>query len=208
MQSTWVPKGIVSRLETLCRYFFWEQSYESRDFHMVLWKKLCSPKPAGGLDFPDLAVTNRTLVCKLILLILTQPQELSSQVLIDKYGDWATLLLRTRILNLSPVWRVLRTSFPLFQWGIRWLLGDSSGILFWLDNWCGKTPLIASTTGVLDHVWNPNEGWDVQLLTKYHPSTALHPVLQHMPLDQGMRSDKPFLRLTTTSDFSTTSIVR
>lgn len=92
MQSILLPKGIIGRLEQLCRQFFWGHDHECRKLHTLSCDVLCRPKAAGGLGFPRLHMHNQILLCKLIWRLLRSPHQLSSQILVGKYGGWPALM--------------------------------------------------------------------------------------------------------------------
>lgn len=130
MQSTLLPKSIVAGLDRLCRAFFWGHSPEARGFHPIAWPKLCRPISHGGLCFLQLQLANCSLLCRVIWRMLHRPQELSSRILISKYGGWPTLLSGKKFPTQSLIWRGMVAALPLFNLGFRWKLGNGHRILF------------------------------------------------------------------------------
>ncbi|KAL9227684.1 hypothetical protein vseg_003343 [Gypsophila vaccaria] len=48
--STFIlPKGVLERIETICRNFLWDSSADYRRVPLVAWSKVCKPKEEGGL---------------------------------------------------------------------------------------------------------------------------------------------------------------
>lgn len=120
MQSALLPTRIIWRLDQLCRQFYWGHVNERRKLHTLAWEVLCRPRNCGGLGFPNLRLWNELLLCKLIWRLLRSPMELSSSILIGKYGGWPALLTEKPPSSSSSLWRGLRSLTSLFQTGLRW----------------------------------------------------------------------------------------
>ncbi|XP_074299794.1 uncharacterized protein LOC141630962 [Silene latifolia] len=53
-----LPKGVLSRVDAICRNFLWEGHVEYNSVPRVAWHKVCVPKREGGLGLKDSHVWN------------------------------------------------------------------------------------------------------------------------------------------------------
>ncbi|XP_074277269.1 uncharacterized protein LOC141600910 [Silene latifolia] len=53
-----IPKGVISRIEMICRNFLWAGDAEYQRVPLVAWKKVCCSKKEGGLGVKDARVWN------------------------------------------------------------------------------------------------------------------------------------------------------
>ncbi|XP_042961829.1 uncharacterized protein LOC122296285 [Carya illinoinensis] len=59
-----IPMGVVKIIERIFRNFLWDGTGEQRKFHLVNWKKVCTPVTCGGLGVRNLTLFNKALLRK------------------------------------------------------------------------------------------------------------------------------------------------
>lgn len=65
--------------------FWWGQREEERRTHWKRWEEPTKARAIGGMGFKNLEVLNLALLCKLVWMILINPQELWFKVLTGLY---------------------------------------------------------------------------------------------------------------------------
>ncbi|XP_074282633.1 uncharacterized protein LOC141607172 [Silene latifolia] len=68
-----LPKGVLKKIEALCRNFLWDGSTEYLRVLLVSWEKVCVPKCEGSLGIRDSYAWNLAAFCKLSWWIYTKP---------------------------------------------------------------------------------------------------------------------------------------
>ncbi|XP_074283602.1 uncharacterized protein LOC141608142 [Silene latifolia] len=71
-----IPKGVLDRIDSLCRNFLWEGGAEYTRPPMVSWDKVCTPKKEGGLGLRNLTTWNMAAVGKLAWWVTNRPDKL------------------------------------------------------------------------------------------------------------------------------------
>ncbi|XP_074315242.1 uncharacterized protein LOC141651428 [Silene latifolia] len=61
-----IPKGVINRINSICRNYLWDGSVDYIMVPMVSWKKVCSPKEEGGLGIKDSQSWNIAAIGKLV----------------------------------------------------------------------------------------------------------------------------------------------
>ncbi|XP_074290219.1 uncharacterized protein LOC141616949 [Silene latifolia] len=61
-----LPKGIIKRIEAVCRNFLWDNSADYRRIPLVGWDTICRPKDEGGLGLKDQETWNKAMVGRLV----------------------------------------------------------------------------------------------------------------------------------------------
>ncbi|XP_074270865.1 uncharacterized protein LOC141594771 [Silene latifolia] len=61
-----IPKGVIKKIEAICRNFLWDGSVEYKRVPLVAWTTICRPKEEGGLDIQDQVLWNKAMVGKLV----------------------------------------------------------------------------------------------------------------------------------------------
>ncbi|XP_070018870.1 uncharacterized protein [Nicotiana sylvestris] len=69
IQSFWsqifpLPKKIIRGIDTICKRFLWTGETKNKAKALVVWKQLCWPKSAGGLNITDILIWNRAALIK------------------------------------------------------------------------------------------------------------------------------------------------
>ncbi|XP_074305373.1 uncharacterized protein LOC141640492 [Silene latifolia] len=81
LQNYWasiflIPKGVVRRIEAICRNYIWNGDTKYHKSPLVAWDKVCCSKKEGGLDIKEAGVWNIANVGKLVNWIYTKADRL------------------------------------------------------------------------------------------------------------------------------------
>lgn len=116
-----------------------------KKFHLVKWSFVCKPKGEGGLGFRLLIQMNRALLRKWLWRIGERSNSLWRH---DKI--WSEKKRMGRLggptYRFSGLWRGINSVKTLFAAHIRYKIGSSERVLFWLDDWVGDRPLAKEFT--------------------------------------------------------------
>ena len=123
----------------ICRHW-WNQQPDERKMHWVGWEKMKLSKEEGGLGFRDLYSFNISLLARQACRLIQSPDSLCARVLKAKYFPSSSPMLALPHGG-SQFWKSLVKVRPVFQSFVKFGVGDGSSIRFWLDWWCGDSPL-------------------------------------------------------------------
>ncbi|XP_074291902.1 uncharacterized protein LOC141618719 [Silene latifolia] len=71
-----IPKGVLNKINSICRNYLWDESVDYIRVPMVSWEKACSPKEEGGLGIRDSLSWNIAAIGKLVWWIYYSPDRL------------------------------------------------------------------------------------------------------------------------------------
>ncbi|KAL9226247.1 hypothetical protein vseg_002079 [Gypsophila vaccaria] len=71
-----LPKGILDRVETVCRNFLWDNNAEYRRVPLVAWNTICRPKEEGGLGIKNQRLCNMAMIGRLVHWVYEQKNSL------------------------------------------------------------------------------------------------------------------------------------
>ncbi|XP_031116716.1 uncharacterized protein LOC116020380 [Ipomoea triloba] len=167
--TTYLPQGVISRLERLSRDFIWGAVDGERKCNLINWQTVLQPKESGGLGIRSLEPTNRAYLAKLGWRFLNDEDSLWVKILKVKYTNGRTDLDSWEAkARMSNAWRGLIKAAPILKEGSRKYVKDGRATKFWLDNWIGHRPLcreilrdIPSTEmqATVSDYWNSETGW-------------------------------------------------
>ncbi|OMO96071.1 reverse transcriptase [Corchorus capsularis] len=79
------PVNICNKIDRVIRSFWWGHKPDEKKLHMKNWDLICKPKWQGGLGIRKTAHMNGALLGKQAWRILTEPEALSTKILVPKY---------------------------------------------------------------------------------------------------------------------------
>src|ERR1044072_8102066 len=170
--------------------FFWKGDASKRGIHWLSWKKLCKPKPEGGLGFRDFSSFDRALVAKNWWRLLKCPNSMLGQVFRAVYYPEGNILTSKLGYRPSYAWTSIFKSRKMFQDGGRWKVGNGALINIWHDNWIpnGSLALYKPTIWynqnlllVKDLFLQDSLAWNGPLITHIFPLAIAHQIL-YIPL--------------------------
>eukprot|EP00253_Pinus_taeda_P025252 PITA_25252 len=145
MALAWIPRGILSRLQSICCRFLWKGQQTGRLFAWVKWDTIALPKRWGGWGIKRLALFSKALAAKLGWGLLTT-NSLWTRVAYAKYIkpqavlDWICMR-QDNHHHISNIWRVVIDTLPLLREGITWRIKEGNAVRIGMDPWvgCGNT---------------------------------------------------------------------
>ncbi|XP_074313453.1 uncharacterized protein LOC141648624 [Silene latifolia] len=83
MSSYWaslfvLPKGVINRVDAICRNFLWEGCTEHNKAPLLAWYKVCVPQKEGGLGLRVSSIWNIATIAKLVWWLLVKPDKLDT----------------------------------------------------------------------------------------------------------------------------------
>eukprot|EP00253_Pinus_taeda_P002467 PITA_02467 len=140
MALTWIPKGILHRLQHICSRFLWAGQKPSRLFAWVKWDTIAKPKSWGGWGIKKLDLFSKALAAKLGWQLLTS-ESLWTRVAYAKYIkplnvlDWFCSQQNTH--NVSSIWKAVINTIPLLREGLTWRIREGNSVRIGQDPWVG-----------------------------------------------------------------------
>ena len=118
----YMPRSVSLRLEQIQRNFLWGGGALERKPYLVDWSIVCSAKQKGGLGVRNLALLNKTLLCKWSWRFAVEKEALWRQVICGKYGEevgsWRSCDVRGS--NGVGLWKAIRRDWDATIWFILW----------------------------------------------------------------------------------------
>ncbi|KAK1257956.1 hypothetical protein QJS04_geneDACA020218 [Acorus gramineus] len=171
-----IPKGILQKLDSIRRRFFWSGSQTGiQKPCMIKWESKCRPHSKGGLGVLEMEEMNKALLSKwLWKWQATTPSALWVRILRERYDSGGRSCCfptpSARMTFLCRSWFVLAQEF---NQSFRWQLGKGDQILFWRDKWCGDLPfcvvfpnlfqLVKYKEATVTAVWSEEADWQIEL---------------------------------------------
>eukprot|EP00253_Pinus_taeda_P030204 PITA_30204 len=140
MALTWIPKGILHRLQHICSRFLWAGQKPGRLFAWVRWDTIAKPKSWGGWGIKKLDLFSKALAAKLGWKLLTL-ESLWTKVAYAKYInplnilDW--ICTQPNTLNISSIWKAVVNTIPLLRDGLTWRIREGNSVRIGKDPWVG-----------------------------------------------------------------------
>jgi hypothetical protein len=145
-----IPVTVAKRIESIQCDFLWGGMGEEFKFHLVNWRKVCSPIREGGLGIHNLRSFNRALLGKWLWRYANEPEAWWRKVVEAKYGSerggW-----RSKVGTGSHgrgLWKYISKEWRHFSYHTRLTPGDGSRISFWGEAWCDNVPLLEVYPGL------------------------------------------------------------
>jgi hypothetical protein len=129
-----------AKMDSVRARLFWEGFGEKKKYHMVRWDTLCKPKDFGGLGFVDSRVRNICLMSKWIYKLESGSEDLSCQILRNKYLRGAGFYQSSEVGG-SQFWKSLHKIKKWVCMGFVYKAGNGRKCFFWHDVWLGDCPL-------------------------------------------------------------------
>ncbi|XP_074318582.1 uncharacterized protein LOC141655398 [Silene latifolia] len=71
-----LPKGVLTKVDAICRSFLWEGKSEYSRVPLLSWAKICMPVKEGGLGIKQSGYWNKASIGKLVWWIAAHPDKL------------------------------------------------------------------------------------------------------------------------------------
>ncbi|GJX79787.1 hypothetical protein Tco_0327936 [Tanacetum coccineum] len=147
MSSFKVPKGVLSKMESIRRNFFNGVENAEKKMSLIGWNKILASKKNGGLGVSSFFAYNRALLFKWIWRFLANGASLWSRFISTVYGIRGALDNSSSYSRRSPWLDIVNEVRKLASKGIDLLslvkkkVGNGEATFFWNDVWLGDFPL-------------------------------------------------------------------
>lgn len=137
-----LPKGCLSKIQSLCSRFLWSGDIEKKNGAKIGWNQLCLPMNEGGLGLRNLKIWNLTLCLRLIWVLFCNHKSL--------WGCWIKEnRIKHRIFweqepkgHSSWTWKALLSLRNAASAFLMARMGKGNHTTFWHDVWTPFGPLI------------------------------------------------------------------
>lgn len=137
------PGVVRKKLDQLCRNFLLGHTSSRARIHLISWDKITRPKREGGVGLHIFQDFNIALIGKIAWGLLTRPNDLWAQFLINKYkggweGDWILKVNEGDSwlwVSIMKVWNEIK---HWLGWGIR----NGCRVKFWTYQWVNGKNLL------------------------------------------------------------------
>lgn len=141
MSLAWIPRGILSRIQTLCCRFLWKGNQTGRIFAWVKWDALNLPKKWGGWGIKKLEDFSSALVVKLGWQLISSNSlwikvAVSKNIFALNVMDWIRQPHRYSS-GMSIIWKFVLKSLDIIREGITWKIQSSSAVKIGQEPWIG-----------------------------------------------------------------------
>ncbi|KAL8542630.1 hypothetical protein ACS0TY_003492 [Phlomoides rotata] len=138
------PRSLLKRIESAMRNFLWSGDILKKNTSCsVSWSRCSSPIDEGGLGIHSIRLANDSFVCKLAWDILCNDSLAFSLIHNHYLTHWGWPRPYSRV---SSIWPGIHRYLGRLIEGSRWVVGHTSNIRFWNDNWLGY--IIADKIGI------------------------------------------------------------
>ncbi|KAL8463009.1 hypothetical protein ACS0TY_033861 [Phlomoides rotata] len=129
------PRNLLKRIESAMRNFLWSGDILKKNTSCsVSWSRCCAPIDEGGLGIRSLRLANDSFVYKLAWDILCNESAAFNLI----HTRYLTHRGRPKpYIRVSSIWPSICRHLDRLIDGSRWVVGDTSNIRFWNDNWLG-----------------------------------------------------------------------
>ena len=179
MQTTVLPRSIMSNIDKSIWDFLWGDTPTQQRMHLINWDTLIKPKACGELGIRDSKTTNDAFLMNQAWRTWQNPQSLLAKFLSQKHYR-TTNFLQTTSHTGSHSWKAMLRGRNLLQGGLQWIIHSSYKINFWTDHWLPPRPIRGLIHGpLLPHEYeitvtrliSDNHHWDFTPLSMVLPLT-------------------------------------
>ncbi|KAK9750955.1 hypothetical protein RND81_02G232300 [Saponaria officinalis] len=114
-----LPKGVVQRIDSICRNYLWDGSSDYMRVPMVSWDRVCCPKDEGGLGIRYSVTWNVAMVGKLVWWVYSKPNSLWVKWIHQVYLKGVSWQVYQPKLHLGGNWKDICRVKELLKVGYR-----------------------------------------------------------------------------------------
>ena len=171
-----IPNSLCNDINASLAEYWWGQTKNEKKIYWINWKKLCSPKTKGGMDFHDFHAFNLAMLAKQAWSLVRHTQSLFYKVYKARYFPNCSFLEADTGSNPSYVWRSSLMAREILVKGTMWRVGDGRQIEVASHKWLSHAPAFISPPPsplyVRDLIDEDTRRWDHgKLQTLFAPST-------------------------------------
>ena len=102
-----IPKTLCDTIKSTLKKYQWGQIKAEKKIHQINWKKLCTPKGRGGMDFRDVQAFNCAMLAKQAWRLFHNTHSLFYWIYKSRYfpncsfmnANWATTLYVVKFIG-------------------------------------------------------------------------------------------------------------
>jgi len=128
MVLTWIPRGILEKIRSICFNFLWSGKQEKTVMPWARWEHIALPESLGGWGLKNIFQFSKALVEKVGWRLLSTTS-LWIEVVWHKYiaptslFDWIKALGR-RESGIFVIWKAILASLDVIKFGLAWKVGN------------------------------------------------------------------------------------
>ncbi|XP_074315245.1 uncharacterized protein LOC141651430 [Silene latifolia] len=133
-----LPKGVINRVDCICRNYLWEGGTEFQRVPMISWQRVCSPKKEGGLGLKESGLWNIANIGKLVWWLATKPDKLWVQWIHHIYMKGLSWHTYSPSADTSWHWRKVCQVRDIIKAGFVdefWIIGTGAYTVSGCYNW-------------------------------------------------------------------------
>ncbi|XP_074277307.1 uncharacterized protein LOC141600948 [Silene latifolia] len=163
-----LPKGVLDRVDAICRTFLWEGSTVHNKAPLIAWSKVCVPKKEGGLGLKNSHKWNIALIGKLVWWIAAKPDKLWVQWIHHVYLNNVSWQYYCPPPDISWYWRKICQVRDLLAEGFSdnvWSIGEDGYSVQSCYNWVrDKQPDVLWSKAIWSHLAVPKHSFIAWLI--------------------------------------------
>ena len=158
MSLTWIPKGILQKIQQICNRFLWNGNKKGKIFTWTRWALVSTPKRWGGWGLKSLSEFAQALTAKQGWSLLKM-DSLWAEVIHQKY-IWPSNIIEWlhrpawNHQGISAIWRATLKAMPLIRDNLLWKIGNGAQVRIGLDPWPGSGNTHLLPEGLIRHLNN------------------------------------------------------
>ena len=118
-----IPKSVCEDINSVLAKYWWGQTKSEKKIHWINWKRLCTPKNRGGMEFRDIHAFN-LLLAKLAWRLVIRSHSFFYRVYKARYFPRCSFMDAVLGHNPSFMWRSILAARDVIQEGSMWKIGD------------------------------------------------------------------------------------
>uniref|UniRef100_A0A803QHL3 Reverse transcriptase domain-containing protein n=1 Tax=Cannabis sativa TaxID=3483 RepID=A0A803QHL3_CANSA len=130
-----IPSRIANKMEQCLRNFWWGDNEKKKSFHTISWSSICKSKFKGGLGFRKIKNINSALLLKWGWKLITDPHNLWSSIMNEKYLKGRDLFDAELKGTESMLWKAILRTRSLLKEGLCRKIRDGRSTSIWFDAW-------------------------------------------------------------------------
>ena len=134
-------RRVCDGINSILAKYWWGQTSNEKKIYWINWKKLCTPKKKGGMEFRDIHAFNLAMLAKQAWCLVTGTHSLFFRVYKARYFPRCSFMEAELGHNPSFVWRSLLAARELIREGSMWKIGNGQSVEVSDKTWLPHRPL-------------------------------------------------------------------
>lgn len=145
-----LPQWVINRIDRIRRTFLWGRTEDSnRGFSLTNWQVVCIPRKWGGMGVLNLQIMNIALLLRWWWKAYNDSTCLWTITVTQlRTRGGSSFIPRIWLIGGSFFWKQLRSLKTLFNWSVKWHIGNGNSISYWFDIWLEEPRAEESDSGI------------------------------------------------------------